>query len=82
MDCQGPGIFPYAIWPPTKPAFAQSFLTQPEALSVIHQNLDGCRSLIAKYKNIPRKGVCSENISAYPAQPIDSFSEINRLYRQ
>jgi len=53
------------IRPPAKAALGQSLLTQPKALTIIDQNLDGCLFLVHEDKHISAKRIGSEHIFAY-----------------
>jgi len=53
----------------------------PPSLTVIDKGLERCGRLIAKDEHTAAEGVFSEHLTADPAQAIDAFPEVLRLYR-
>jgi hypothetical protein len=45
------------LGPPIEPPFGKAFLTQPESLTVIAQDFDGCPPPVDKYKQISGKRI-------------------------
>ena len=56
-------------------------VTEPKALAIIHQHLDGRLSAIAKTKHRPGERVLAQVVFAQPNQPIDALAKIGRLDR-
>jgi hypothetical protein len=67
--------------PDIESTLAQSFLTQPKPLTVIHQNFDGGCSLIAENKDMAGKRIGLKNIPTDAGQSINAFPEVYGLYR-
>ncbi len=82
MSCQLSQRRFFVIRPPLKSALGQSFLTKPEPLPVVHEDLDGGCPFIAKNKNITGKRIARQNLSAYLRKPVDALAKIRGLNRQ
>lgn len=67
------------IRPPLKRPLRQTLLAKPEPITIIHEHLDRCRSMVPKDKDAARKRVRSEYMPADLRQSVNPFAEIHRL---
>jgi len=67
------------LWPPRKPPLREPLLTQPEALTVVDQDLDRFAALIAEDENTSTERIFAERLATDTGQTIDTFAKIGRL---
>ncbi len=67
------------VGPPAKSTFGQSFLTEPESLAIVNQDLDGCPQPVTKDKYASGKGIRLQYLSTDTCQAIDAFTKVSWL---
>ena len=55
---------------------------QPEALTIVEQELEGRARAVAEDVDGALKGVVTQALAAHGTEPIDAFAEIDRFGRQ
>ena len=65
--------------PPSESSLGKSFSAEPKALAVVYQQADSGSSTIAEYKDRSLERILVEFVPANGSQPIDAFTEIDKL---
>src|ERR1035437_3800783 len=71
----------FAARPPHKSPLRQSFLRQPEPLTVIDQDADRGPTPTPEYKQASGEGICLEFVLAQPGERVDTLPAIDRFDR-
>ncbi len=71
-----------ALRPPRETTLRQPLLAQPEALTIIDQDLDRLAAAVAEYENASAEGIAAKRHTTQTRQPIDPLAKIRRLNGQ
>ncbi len=67
------------LWPPRQMPFRETLGAEPEALTIVDQQLEGCASAVAKEKERTGERIVVEAVAAQCGERIDALTEINRV---
>jgi hypothetical protein len=71
--------FARGLWPPREAAFREALEAQPEALTIVDQELECGASAVAKQEYSSGERVTVETVAAERGERVDAFAEIDRL---
>src|SRR5713101_2565515 len=79
LACGEPGAGLRALRPPREPTLREALRTQPEALAIIEQNLEGGSRAVAEDIQGAAERIVTEHLAAHGREPIDALAKIDGL---